>query len=219
MSLELLKLLGHQISETGWKEDSIRTVWCLCCLLFFGSFRIGELLSNWDNKFDMLTTLVWGDIKFFHNSVRIHVRFPKIFSALGVKIDIFEFKGHGCCPVTCLSELRKFKEISEENSLEPVFKFESGVLLTPQKFNSILRDLLFPILGKVAYKFSSHSFRAAIPSLLASCPDVASNDDIMNWGRWDSNAYLRYTRLKLSQRKSTFEKICSVLSSQVYPTL
>jgi hypothetical protein len=58
---------------------------------------------------------------------------------------------------------------------------------------------------------TGHSFRAALPSALASCPDIASQDDIRQWGRWTSDSYLLYTRLKIRQKKLIFAKIVSAL--------
>jgi len=216
ITFELLLLIGNELSKSEWSEDTIRVLWCLCCTLFFGSFRIGELLPCNESYHDTLTTLLWKDITFLGNCARIHIRFPKVFSASGVKIDIFEFKGFGCCPVTCLREFKK-KRISENISLDensPVFRFSSGINLTAKKFNEILRYLIEPIVKEKSVCFSSHSFRAAIPSILACNPDIASNADIMCWGRWDSDAYLRYTKLKRQQRENTFKKICSIIHSQ-----
>ena len=44
-------------------------------------------------------------------------------------------------------------------------------------------------------------------------PEMASDSQIMGWGRWCSPAYQAYTRLKLDQKESLFEKIASVLNS------
>jgi hypothetical protein len=45
-SLPLLKILEHSIANLGWDEISKRIVWTLSCVMFFGSFRISELLSK-----------------------------------------------------------------------------------------------------------------------------------------------------------------------------
>jgi hypothetical protein len=75
-----------------------------------------------------------------------------------------------------------------------------------------LRNLLKPLFGEEAMYFSSHSFRAAIPAALANHPKIASNEDIMGWGRWDSKAYEKYTRLKQNKRKETFESIWEIIN-------
>jgi hypothetical protein len=98
------------------------------------------------------------------------------------------------------------------NPHEPVFKFKSGKLLTPNQFNKSLKELLSTVLNPKENQFSSHSFRAAIPAALAEHPALASKQELLLWGRWDSNAYLKYTRLQYEQRKITFNTICNLFN-------
>jgi hypothetical protein len=58
-----------------------------------------------------------------------------------------------------------------------------------------------------------HSFRAGIPRCLSSFPDLATNDDIKGWGRWQSDCYERYTRMKLPQCMKIFSKISFALQA------
>jgi hypothetical protein len=92
--------------------------------------------------------------------------------------------------------------------------FKDRTLLTPSNLNITLRSLLLPIIGQKALNYSSHSFRSAIPSALAENPVLASQNDIMGWGRWGSSAYNNYTKLQLNQRQITFGKICSLFFSR-----
>ena len=46
MTLELLKILGHEIAKTDWPENSKQVLWCACTTAFFGSFRLGEILPK-----------------------------------------------------------------------------------------------------------------------------------------------------------------------------
>ena len=94
----------------------------------------------------------------------------------------------------------------------PVFRFSNGSFLTKTMVNSMLPQLLLPHLGPVSCKISGHSFRAAILAVLAKHPDVANSSDIIGWGRWKSQAYLSYTRLKLRQKKDAFSKITNLLN-------
>jgi hypothetical protein len=94
-----------------------------------------------------------------------------------------------------------------------VFRFANGKNLTQRIFSSTVVSLLERHVGCEAKKFSGHSFRAAIPSALANTPDLASNSDIMMWGRWSSDSYKSYTRLKHNARKAIFEKIVSKYSA------
>ncbi len=59
-------------------------------------------------------------------------------------------------------------------------------------------------MGDSAKEYSGHSFRAAIASALAENTTLASDTDIKKWGRWSSEAYMIYTRLKLEQKRAIF---------------
>jgi hypothetical protein len=209
-SLPLLKILGHSIANSEWDEMSKRIMWTLSCVMFFGSFRISELLSKYEYSFDPITTLLWGDVKFNVDSVRIILKSPKVYVQGGVSVDLFKIENQSFCPVNCLVGLRDCVQSAGQNS--PVFMFKNGKLLTPSIFNRTLRELLKSELGHESEYFSSHSFRAAIPAMLAEHPNVASQEAIMGWGRWDSKAYEKYTRLKLNKRKETFNTICTLFS-------
>ena len=45
MTLDTLKILGHEIAKTNWDTMNKQVVWAASCLAFFGSCRIGEILS------------------------------------------------------------------------------------------------------------------------------------------------------------------------------
>jgi hypothetical protein len=210
MTIESLELFGSELLNQNFSELDTRTIWTAATILFFGSFRIGEILSQSSKSFDPLTTLLWGDVKFFADSVRIHVRFPKIFAHKGISIDLFPIKNSNLCPVKCLVNLCKFVDL-EQSLNNPVFVLDNSDFLTPSLFNKILRTCLSASLGKLGNLYSSHSFRAGIPSSLSSCPEIANNSDIKLWGRWDSDSYSKYTRHKSEKRKKIFYDICSVL--------
>jgi hypothetical protein len=208
MTLPLLKVLGHQIAVSDWSSDSKITVWCACVVAFFGSFRFGEILSNSEFSYNPAELLMWQDIKFRKDgSVLIHVKVDKCKTVGGSFVDLFPFEGHGCCPIASLNSLKKEKFVVNK----PVFMFANGKLLSQRILNSLIRQLLVPIFGKTALHLSGHSFRAGIASALASDPNIAMDKDIKCWGRWSSDSYLLYTRLKIQQKRALFEKIRLVL--------
>jgi hypothetical protein len=211
MTLPLLKILGHALASCDWSADSVQIFWTCSLLMFFGSLRIGEVLPPSSNKFNSFETLLWKDVIFRKDSVLVHIKIPKSKNPQGDYIDIFEFKGHGCCPVSALRTLRNSR-VSTLHPDFPVFQFISGKFLTPNLFNSCLKDLLRPWLGASADSLSAHSFRAALPSALATDPSSLMSTDLKLWGRWHSASYSLYTRLKYDQKKSLFDKICIVLN-------
>ena len=209
MTLPLLKLMGHEIATANWNENSKLVVWGAATLGFFGSFRMGEILPSETNTLDNLT---WNDIKFYgEKNILIHVKTPKSRNHGGEFVDVFEFPGHNVCPVKSLIRLRESSQIKDMSS--PVFKFENGKLLTTNRFNKVLNDLLLPHLGSYAGSISCHSFRAGIPSALARFPEIADNWDIKGWARWEGNDYRKYTRLGFPQREKTHKKIRFVLNN------
>ena len=210
MSLQILKILGHEISVTDWNKNSKQVLWTACTTAFFGSFRLGELLPSSEKNCNAADTLLWKDINFVSKDhILIHIKVSKSRSKGGDYIDIFSFPGHNVCPVKTLYALKSMSICGPD---QPVFCFESGKNLTLRGFNSTLQELLESQLGSDSRLFSGHSFRAAIPAVLAKHPELSSSEEIMGWGRWKSSAYLSYTRLKEDQRRKIFNKISNILN-------
>jgi hypothetical protein len=212
MTIQLLRHLGHRLATSGWSAHTRQVLWSVCTLAFFTSARMGELLAPSEHAFDPASTLTWSCIKLRpDNSFLVHVRLPKSGAKEGEFLDVFEFPRFGCCPVAALRRLMSMSSGSTSPG-QPVFAFESGRFLTVQGLNSILRQLLSDVVDQSRDSISCHSFRAAVPSALSRHPTLATSDDVKGWGRWSSEAYQRYTRLKIDQKRSIFNKIMAVLS-------
>lgn len=210
MTLPLLKLIGHKIANSSWNTDSKQVCWTACCIAFFGCFRIGEIFAKTEYGYCPEDTLLWSDVKVINSDhILIHIKNPKSRAKEGEFVDIFPFKGHGTCPVKSLLKLKEMKKGAPQNS--PVFCFNEGHCLTQRTFNRILSNILEEFLGSASKEISGHSFRAAIPSILAKNPDVSTRSDIMGWGRWNSTSYQSYTRLVLEQKRIIFSKITSLI--------
>jgi len=211
MNLPLLKLLGHQIKIQNWSNRNKQTYWTACCLAFFGSLRMGEILAPVHNNFDPISTLTWGDIKLFKDCWIVHIKSPKSRKPGGEFVNIFKFQGHNCCPYNAISTLHQMSTKTNMNAM-PVFTFDNGRHLTKQNFNATLTDLLKNIPGLEKGIISGHSFRAGIPSMLNKNPECNSNIS-KEWGRWKSQASDLYARIHYEARRSCFEKICNSLNS------
>ncbi len=212
MSLPLLKLLGHEISRSSWSDNSKRVVWTACCVAFYGSFRMGEILPLREFSFCPEDTFLWRDVRILSEShALLHIKRTKNRNKGGDFVDLFPVQLSSSCP---LAALRGFKDsLLELEEDKPVFRFSSGKNLTQKEFNSTISSLLRPHLGDSCTFISGHSFRAAIPAVLAKFPKLSSSEEIMGWGRWKSEDYLSYTRLKVYQRRKIFSKIMTALSS------
>lgn len=212
LTLPLLKILGHAIAKLDWSGNSKSVIWTASCIGFFGSFRFGELLSKNETSFNEFETLLWKDVKFFDdNSVLITNKIPKTRSK-NESVSLFEFPGHNCCPIEAIKHLKLISNATDDLAT-PVFAFQNGRFLTLQTMNRVIVSLLKPYLGVEAHSYSCKSFRAALPSALAACND----DDIFikRWGRWNSDAFERYTRLNHLARKKLFSKFSSILGKKL----
>jgi hypothetical protein len=209
MTFPLLKILGHEIAECDWASESKTVVWAACCVAFFGSFRLSEVLPN-ENP-DSSETLTWDRIHFTDSdSAVINVRFPKAMKKpQGDFVDIFKIGNCSFCP---FSALKNLASISPDNiaSNSAVFSFPNGTPLTAKHFVTSVQGLLGKHIGSNALQLSGHSFRAAIPAALASNPNLASDHEIMIWGRWSSDSYKSYTRLKHEAKLAIFKKIVKI---------
>ncbi len=126
-------------------------------------------------------------------------------------MDVFPFKD--CCPLEGLRALKKQK-LSFVQQNAPVFTFDNGRFLTPDRVSKAVQKFLEVHIGNEAKHFTGHSFRAGIPAALANSTELASDEDIEKWGRWSSNSFEAYTRLKLSARRSIFNKITAAFTTQ-----
>ena len=208
MTLPLPRILGHELANCNWSDHSKLVVWTTYTVAFMGSFRLGEILPKSEFSFNKHETLLWKDVKFLKDgSIQIHNKIPKTRTKNGEVVSLFPFPHFGCCPIAAISKLKSFS--FDPN--EPVFKFENGKFLTRAKLNNLILKHLFPHIGNEANFYSSRSFRAALPSALASHPRMSNDTTIKRWGRWNSKAFERYTRLSHRAKEKLFAKFTMAL--------
>ena len=63
MTMALMELLKERTRQSDWDTETKRLLWALSTLMFFGAFRISELVSSQEATFDPDHTLLGGDIK------------------------------------------------------------------------------------------------------------------------------------------------------------
>ncbi len=173
---------------------------------------MGELLAKTKGGGEV-KNLKWGAVNFRPDGTALlNIRFPKIIKNVqGDFVDIFNLEGKNYCPVTCLKALAKTASIGK-NKQKNVFSFSNGDCLTTSQFTTELKNLLSNVFEPAIANLSGHSFGAGIPAALYNRPDIASESDVMSWGRWSSESYKLYTRLKLSAHKLIFDKImCAIM--------
>jgi hypothetical protein len=216
VTFPLLLQLGHRIANTTWSPLTKQVVWSASTTGFFASTRMGEILAKGEHTHAPDSDLTWTDVRESSStSLLIRIKQPKSGENCEF-VDLFPFPGFQCCPVAALRALKK-KQIlagSFDESL-PVFRFDTGKNLTQSQLNRTLQDLLSDLCTPGQNTISCHSFRAGIPSTLSLFPHLATDDMIKGWGRWQSDCYQRYTRLKLPQKKEIFDSISVALQSSL----
>jgi hypothetical protein len=215
VTFPMLLTIGHRVASSQWDSLSKQVIWTAATTAFFGSARLGELQAREEGAHSPTSDLTWRDVAVSgKDSLLIRVKQPKTGIKDGEYIDLFSFKGYGCCPVKALYALhRKQMEAGIFELDSPVFRFRSKKNLTGSWLNKVLADLLSDVCYKGENAITCHSFRAGVPSCLSSFPDLATNDDIKGWGRWQSDCYEGYTRMKLPQRMKIFSKISAALQA------
>ena len=217
VTLPMLRLLGHRIATSPWAPESKLMVWAALTAGFFSSARLGELLAKQEARYDPTTDLLWGQVQFRKGhegpSVLMHIRIPKSATVGGRYLDLFPFPDPSCCAVEAMQGLHTVhSRLGLIDPALPVFRFASGMNLTPAKLNGILQDLLSDIFEPGVDSVSCHSLRAGIPSAISRFPDLFSDDEIKETGGWLSDAMHLYTRLPESRKRATHKKIVHVLS-------
>jgi hypothetical protein len=219
VTFPLLLQIGHRIANTNWSPLTKQVVWAASTTGFFASTRMGEILAKGDHIHAPDSDLTWKDVRESSpTSLLIRIKQPKS-GEICEFVDLFPFPGFQCCPVAALRALKK-KQIEAgtfEESL-PVFRFDTGKNLTQSQFNHTLAALLSDVCTPGENTISCHSFRAGIPSTLSLFPHLATDDMIKGWGRWQSDCYQKYTRLKLPQKKEIFASIAAALHSTLNNT-
>ena len=208
MNIHLLNILGHRIMESNWSDFSKQVFWTACVTSFYTSCRMGEILPERENYVDPHTTLSWQNVQFGEDDeILIFVPYSKTSGFDGKLLDVYPIKDSNTCPAAALKRLRtlaiKVGTFAPEN---PVFAFKSKKNLTKAVLNKKLAELLGDFCD-CNHKFTGHTFRAAIPSLLGSFPDQNSVSELKEWGNWGSDSYKHYMKDVRENRRKIFSKI------------
>jgi len=206
VSVKDLEGIRKQIRSRNWERLSKAVTWSCCCLGYFGSFRMGELLSKSKNGFDQSSDLTWNDLKERPDGFTITVKNPKSGRKTEL-VEIFEFPKKRLCPVRSLRKLRSLqKKGGVFDPFRPVFRFGSGSCLTQRRLNKFIGRLgRKSVFGK--NKWTGKSFRAGLPSDMERGPPILEKKDYQKLGRWSSNAFECYLKENRAERKWEMEKI------------
>ena len=198
----MLRVLKHAISKDDLHYFDKRLFWFLCVVAFHGSFRLGELLTRRPNQFDPNYALLGRHIvssptiinNVSSSFLEITLTSSKCSPTSSTVVDVYP-TGSDICPVKAYTKLLNQQILNQDL---PAFRLYSGKNLTPALFNKKLKFWLTSFIDFSAFSVSGHSFRAGIPTILASMGYHSS--DIKSIGRWSSRAFLLYTKLPRTKR-------------------
>ena len=186
---QVLRRVKAELEQSRHPEGVV--LWAVCCVAFFGFFRLGELLLASRDAFNPSLHLAWGDVAVDSTlnprMVRCHLKHSKT-DQLGRGVYVVLGRtGLELCPVAAVLAFMACRG----DQPGPFFLTTARVPLTKSDFISILRTLLASI-GLPAADYAGHSFRigAATSAALAGVEDST----IQLLGRWQSAAFLRYIR-------------------------
>ena len=186
---QVLRRVKAELDRTGHPEGPL--LWAVCCVAFFGFFRLGELLLPSREAFNPRLHLAWGDVAVDApdnpQMVRCHLKQSKT-DQLGRGVDVVLGRtGLELCPVAAVLSYI----VRHGSQPGPFFLTTAGAPLVKQEFVSEFRKILAAV-GLPAEDYAGHSFRigAATSAALAGVEDST----IQLLGRWQSAAFLRYIR-------------------------
>jgi hypothetical protein len=210
MSLRKLAKINKFLRKNFKKSDR-QALWTCMTVAFFGSFRMGELVAGKSDSFDKTSTLLWKDVQKHKNHLVINLKNAKS-GQYAEAVYLFPFPIKSLCPVHALLKLeRNQKKNRSWEEKMPVFRLKNGSNITKQFLNSLLKK----ILSTEKHNISCKSFRCGIPSSLGNSPEIANDQHIKGWGRWNSKSFLRYEHYGLYQKKWVYDKVVMSLLKNI----
>ena len=175
---------------------------------------VGELLSKCSRTIDPLNTClrkdIWVSMKTIDRvktrvlNVRLKSSKESRASTRGIVVEIFG-NSTRFCPVAAYLKYREL--LGGGRSDSAAFRTSEGWAYHHKKFNSDLKSLLG---GYISYgSVSGHSFRSGLASLMAMAG--FSDETIKAAGRWSSDAFKRYIKLKRVTRVAVAERLAALM--------
>jgi hypothetical protein len=210
VTLNLLRKIGTYLNSTRWRTISKKAVWAVCTLAYWGSFRLGELLTGKSKFFDRYSDLLGGDVSLEDKrAVRVRVKSPKVVGRGEEVVWVGKVADKTLCPVRAvgrlLGELRK-RGLSKDD--RPVFRLASGRSLTKGRFLRALNSILRPE-GEAGV--TGKSFRSGLPTDLLNIAGKGEDDTTRFLGRWAGRSYQSYQRLKREVQLKTRDRVQSLV--------
>ena len=171
-----------KISKTSLSKSEKLQFNCIITILFFGLFRISELLGDRKLK---IASLEKSQVKVRNKILQIELISYKHSKGEKAIVEITAQKSKYICP---LKNLQKYLEHRGPGE-GPLFKIGKKAL-TKARFNTLLKKCS----ETAGYEppFTSHCFR--IGGATEAALEGRTDTEIKLLGRWKSNAFIKYVR-------------------------
>ena len=148
VTLEVMLLLEMELEDaTNWSKEYKLLVWAVATLAFFGSFRIGELLSKRAKSIDPEVDLQLKDVKLIKRTVNkkkvelleVNLKSPKeaTKNIKSIRVEVFS-NGTPLCPIKAYKNYMEGVGVKRGNSA--AFRLPvAGLAYRHQRFNLDLR--------------------------------------------------------------------------------
>ena len=214
ISIPFLRLLGHAVSKhwKGRKEDGW-TFWTICKIAFWGSFRVGELLTEGATTYSPKSDFLGSDLLWMSDtSLALWIRDPKISKEFGDVIEIWKTPQFpDLDPWSTFRSYWERRKFMKAPLTLPLFLRADGLSFSHRYFDTCLAELISRYSVQIEIgrnNWTGRSFRSGLPTVLQTAG--FSDKEIKKWGRWSSDAFLLYTR-DMSQRSKVQGKMVAAL--------
>lgn len=174
----ILWILKQRIKASDMSKYNKLMLWCIAVFMFFGAFRVNEILSSCSRTF-MDNTLTGKNITWSDEDdaparswISVALLAPKEKRQYEtVKVELLGLEDPVFCPVTAWRKWRsRADRVVPLDSDLPVFRFDSGMIVTGAWLNSKLQSLLRWDIDYTSHGVLTHSFRytclAELPVLI-----------------------------------------------------
>jgi hypothetical protein len=210
VTLNLLRKVGMYLNSTRWKSLSKKAVWAVCTLAYWGSFRLGELLTGKSKIFYQYSDLLGGDVSMEgEKAVRVRVKSPKVVGRGEEVVWVRKVADRTLCPVRAVERLlRELRKQGLRKDDRPAFRLASGRFFTRGRFLRALNSLL-RLEGEAGV--TGKSFRSGLPTDLLNIAGKREDDTTRFLGRWAGRSYQSYQRLKREVQLKTRDRVQSLV--------
>ena len=212
MTFNTLRLFGHQLASTDLSWLDKQVAWVAALWAFWGAARMSGLLTD-KLGLNYLKVVSYSRIRVVSpDHITVLLPMPKNRKEQSEVLDLRTFPDQRYCPITQLHKLTDARELlGRVQEADYIFKKSNGTVMTMAQMNALLKATLLPLFPDQPGFWSCHSFRAGLASTMANHPTVFSEEEIKVVGRWNSDAFKAYCRLRGISQEQAYTKMAALM--------